>query len=69
MGVVQVSDVYDALESPVLPGRRSELADSGWSAVGGQTQSPYVRGGFRKDDTGGGHSVSIALSLFDILSS
>ncbi|CAK7233312.1 hypothetical protein SCUCBS95973_008552, partial [Sporothrix curviconia] len=35
---------------------RSTLADSGWSAVGGQTQSAYVRGGFRKDDTGGGHS-------------
>ncbi|KUJ21855.1 amidase family protein [Mollisia scopiformis] len=30
--------------------------DSGWSAVGGQTQSAYVRGGFRDDDTGGGHS-------------
>lgn len=36
---------------------RSELADSGWSAVGGQTQSAYVRGGFRDDDTSGGHSV------------
>ncbi|OAG13532.1 amidase family protein [Alternaria alternata] len=33
-----------------------ELADSGWSAVGGQTQSPYVRGGFREDDSNGGHS-------------
>lgn len=39
---------------------RSDLADSGWSAVGGQTQSAYVRGGFRDDDTGGGHSVKIA---------
>ncbi|KAK5659422.1 hypothetical protein OQA88_623 [Cercophora sp. LCS_1] len=35
---------------------RSDFADSMWSAVGGQTQSAYVRGGFRKDDTGGGHS-------------
>ncbi|KAJ5718499.1 amidase family protein [Penicillium malachiteum] len=35
---------------------RSDLADSGWSAIGGQGQSAYVRGGFREDDTGGGHS-------------
>ncbi|KAJ5162975.1 Amidase [Penicillium coprophilum] len=35
---------------------RSDLADSGWSAVGGQTQSPYVRGGFLENDTSGGHS-------------
>ncbi|KAK4460365.1 amidase family [Cladorrhinum samala] len=35
---------------------RSDLADSGWSAVRGQTQSAYVRGGFRHDDSGGGHS-------------
>ncbi|KAI1144927.1 amidase family protein [Nemania diffusa] len=34
---------------------RSDFADSGWSAVGGQTQSAYVRGGFRQNDTGGGH--------------
>lgn len=33
-------------------------ADCGWSAVGGQTQSAYVRGGFRDDDTFAGHSVS-----------
>ena len=32
--------------------------DCGWSAVGGQTQSAYVRGGFRQNDTFGGHSVS-----------
>lgn len=36
---------------------RSDLADSGWSAVGGQTQPAYVVGGFRSDDTNGGHSV------------
>jgi amidase len=35
---------------------KSDLADSGWSAVGGQTQSAYVRGGFRNDDSNGGHS-------------
>ncbi|PTB56454.1 hypothetical protein M431DRAFT_79828 [Trichoderma harzianum CBS 226.95] len=28
----------------------------GWSAVGGQTQSAYVRGGLREDDSIGGHS-------------
>ena len=28
----------------------------GWSAVGGQSQSAYVRGGIREDDTFGGHS-------------
>jgi amidase len=31
-------------------------ADCGWSPVGGQTQSAYVRGGFREDDTFAGHS-------------
>ncbi|WVO13615.1 hypothetical protein L204_101236 [Cryptococcus depauperatus] len=35
---------------------RSDFADSGWSAVGGQTQSAYVRGGFRSDDSNNGHS-------------
>ncbi|KAM3502973.1 hypothetical protein MY10362_004487 [Beauveria mimosiformis] len=36
---------------------RSDFADSGWSAVGGQTQSAYVRGGFSHgNDTNGGHS-------------
>ncbi|KAL8657006.1 MAG: hypothetical protein Q9226_002348 [Calogaya cf. arnoldii] len=28
----------------------------GWSAVGGQSQSAYVRGGMKDDDTFGGHS-------------
>lgn len=32
---------------------------SGWSAVGGQTQSAYVRGGLAVDDGKDGHSVSI----------
>ncbi|QPC80179.1 hypothetical protein HYE68_010931 [Fusarium pseudograminearum] len=37
---------------------RSDFADSGWSAVGGQTQSAYVRGGFdRNNDSNGGHSI------------
>jgi hypothetical protein len=31
----------------------------GWSATGGQSQSAYVRGGVRPDDTFGGHSVSM----------
>lgn len=30
---------------------------SGWSAVGGQTQSPYVRGGVRSDAMPWGHST------------
>lgn len=30
---------------------------TGWSAVGGLTQSPYVIGGKRWDDGFGGHSV------------
>ncbi|RHZ70336.1 hypothetical protein CDV55_108201 [Aspergillus turcosus] len=30
---------------------------SGWSAVGGQTQSPYVRGGVQKGDSKDGHSM------------
>lgn len=35
------------------------MASLGWSAVGGQTQSAYVRGGLREDDSIGGHSVNI----------
>lgn len=31
---------------------------NGWSAVGGQTQSAYVRGGLDPNDTPEGHSVS-----------
>lgn len=38
---------------------RGSALDCGWSAVGGQGQSAYVRGGFRPDDTFAGHSVSI----------
>jgi hypothetical protein len=30
---------------------------SGWSGVGGQVQSAYVRGGIRYDDGKDGHSV------------
>ncbi|PVH75110.1 amidase signature enzyme [Cadophora sp. DSE1049] len=30
---------------------------SGWSAVGGQCQSPYVRGGAQQNDTKDGHSM------------
>ena len=32
---------------------------SGWSAVGGQTQSAYVRGGVDPNDSKDGHSVSL----------
>ena len=32
---------------------------SGWSAVGGQTQSAYVRGGVQLDDSKDGHSVRL----------
>ncbi|OJJ52521.1 hypothetical protein ASPSYDRAFT_164676 [Aspergillus sydowii CBS 593.65] len=35
---------------------RSEGIPSAWSARGGQGQSAYVRGGFRDDDSVGGHS-------------
>ena len=35
---------------------KGSALDCGWSAVGGQTQSAYVRGGFLKDDTFAGHS-------------
>ncbi|WVO18403.1 hypothetical protein L204_106119 [Cryptococcus depauperatus] len=35
---------------------RSDFADWGWSAVGRHTQSAYVWGGFRRDDSCGGHS-------------
>ncbi|KAF5230431.1 hypothetical protein FAUST_9824 [Fusarium austroamericanum] len=33
---------------------RSDFADSGWSAVGGQTQSAYVRGGFSRNNDSNG---------------
>ncbi|KAL2279473.1 hypothetical protein FJTKL_13367 [Diaporthe vaccinii] len=35
---------------------RGSMMPSGWSAVGGQTQSAYVRGGLDPDDTKDGHS-------------
>lgn len=34
----------------------------GWSAVGGQSQSAYVRGGLQEDDAPSGHSVSSHVS-------
>ena len=33
------------------------MIPSGWSAVGGQTQSAYIRGGFDPNDSLAGHSV------------
>ena len=44
---------------------RGSALDCGWSAVGGQGQSAYVRGGFRPDDTFAGHSVSILEGFTD----
>jgi hypothetical protein len=38
---------------------RGVMLPSGWSAVGGQTQSAYVRGGLDLNDTKDGHSVSL----------
>lgn len=35
------------------------MMPSGWSAVGGQVQSAYVRGGLKADDSKDGHSVRI----------
>lgn len=35
----------------------------GWSAVGGQCQSAYVRGGIDPNDQSGGHSVSASVSV------
>jgi len=37
---------------------RGEKVPSGFSAVGGQTQSAYVQGGLLEDDLPVGHSVS-----------
>lgn len=43
------------------------LLASGWSALGGQFQSPYVRGGVDPDDSKDGHSspsdLQVALLL------
>lgn len=35
----------------------------GWSARGGQTQSPYVKGGWDPKEKFGGHSVRISISF------
>ncbi|KAI1119751.1 amidase signature domain-containing protein [Nemania abortiva] len=37
-------------------GKKGYPIPGGWSAVGGQTQSPYIRGGFVKSDTFLGHT-------------
>lgn len=37
------------------------MMPSGWSAIGGQVQSAYVRGGLDPDDSKDGHSVSLKL--------
>jgi amidase len=41
------------------------MMSSGWSAVGGQTQSAYVRGRLQPDDTKDGHSVSTSIETCD----
>jgi hypothetical protein len=38
------------------------MLPSGWSAIGGQVQSAYVRGGLDPNDSKDGHSVSYVLS-------
>ena len=38
-------------------GKKGSFLPCGWSAVGGQTQTPYVVGGFVKGDKMLGHSV------------
>ena len=43
--------------SLILTLRRTAKARAGWSPVGGQTQSAYVRGGIQEEDTVAGHSV------------
>jgi amidase len=37
---------------------------TGWSALGGQTQSPYIVGGFKDGDKLLGHSVSTSSCLY-----
>ncbi|KAI1271209.1 putative glutamyl-tRNA amidotransferase subunit A [Xylaria sp. FL0933] len=44
------------VSNPVIPGSSGSMMPSGWSAVGGQTQSAYVRGGLDPTDTKDGHS-------------
>ncbi|EED21632.1 glutamyl-tRNA(gln) amidotransferase subunit A, putative [Talaromyces stipitatus ATCC 10500] len=41
----------------LIPDDRGKDLPSGWSAVGGQTQSPYVRGGVVPGDSKDGHSM------------
>lgn len=38
----------------------------GWNAVSGQAQSPYVKGGFRPDDSFAGHSVSEGIEALTV---
>ncbi|KAL7963221.1 amidase signature domain-containing protein [Trichoderma compactum] len=39
-----------------FPNSRGSMMPSGWSAIGGQVQSAYVRGGLDPDDSKDGHS-------------
>ncbi|KAK7699196.1 hypothetical protein SLS64_011825 [Diaporthe eres] len=46
---------------------RGSMMPSGWSAVGGQTQSAYVRGGLDPDDTKDGHSCEDTTNAYEIV--
>ena len=46
---------------------RGTLLPSGWSAVGGQVQSAYVRGGVQPDDSKDGHSVRAPMDSTNLL--
>ncbi|KAF1818772.1 amidase family protein [Dissoconium aciculare CBS 342.82] len=61
-GSLALVDSRARYSATILIRSRSDLANCGWSAVGGQTQSPYVRGAFRDDDSCGGHSNPGGLS-------
>ena len=45
---------------------RGESLTSGWSAVGGQVQSAYVRNGLDPHDSHVGHSVSIHVIIDEL---
>ncbi len=46
--------------------KRGSKMTSGWSAVGGQTHSAYIRGGVDANDTRDGHTVRVSDSSSDI---
>ncbi|KAI0098026.1 putative glutamyl-tRNA amidotransferase subunit A [Nemania sp. FL0031] len=50
------------VSKPIIPISSGTMMPSGWSAVGGQTQSAYVRGGLDPTDTKVGHSSTAGSS-------